>query len=454
MRKQPRRRRRRRKSQQPQIAERTGTERLVGLLGLAVLSLFLLYLAFRVTARPPANFAPPAQATQREAALPASPSPPAEPAPLEKTAPPASPSPISPPQPARAALVDQVALTVPNPEFVQATLHHLQTAGFQTDLYSGDNVTVDFYRTLPSKGYKLIVLRTHSTSQIVQQIRSADDLQEVQKEKTMRERVGLFTSERYSEARWLPEQLRAEVGGGSLPYGDQDALYFGINSDYVRNRMVGRFDDSLIIIAGCQSLAASDMAEALVERGASVVIGWNEWVDSDRNDRALGRLLQALLDEGRTVEGAVAVTMAEVGPDPVYQSVLTHYPQDRGDRTVKDQVLRTVGQRSAVHPPIDPAGINCGADCTETYDGGTVATLTARPGVKSYLASWSGDCSGTGLTTTVTMDADKTCTAPFGYPVVVVPVNKLGLVSPWMGLVGLASLAALTVALVRRRRAG
>ena len=35
---------------------------------------------------------------------------------------------------------------------------------------------------------------------------------------------------------------------------------------------------------------------------------------------------------------------------------------------------------------------------------------------------------------------------------IVVPVNKLGLVSPWMGLVGLTSLAALTVALARKRR--
>ncbi len=35
---------------------------------------------------------------------------------------------------------------------------------------------------------------------------------------------------------------------------------------------------------------------------------------------------------------------------------------------------------------------------------------------------------------------------------IVVPVNKVGLVSPWLGLAALASLAALTVALVRRRR--
>ena len=52
------------------------------------------------------------------------------------------------------------------------------------------------------------------------------------------------------------------------------------------------------------------------------------------------------------------------------------------------------------------------------------------------------------------MDADKACTAAFGYPVggIVVPVNKLGLLAPWLGLAALASFATLGVALVRRRR--
>jgi len=102
----------------------------------------------------------------------------------------------------------------------------------------------------------------------------------------------------------------------------------------------------------------------------------------------------------------------------------------------------------------NPAGINCGGDCTGNYAPDTLVTLTAHPGVKSYLASWSGDCPDTGVTTQVTLDADKTCTANFGYPVggIVVPVNKLGLAAPWMGLAALAGLAALGVVLVRRRR--
>ena len=51
------------------------------------------------------------------------------------------------------------------------------------------------------------------------------------------------------------------------------------------------------------------------------------------------------------------------------------------------------------------------------------------------------------------MHPDKTCTAAFGYPVggIVVPVSKGGLLGPWLGLAALASVAALTVVLVRRR---
>lgn len=61
-----------------------------------------------------------------------------------------------------------------------------------------------------------------------------------------------------------------------------------------------------------------------------------------------------------------------------------------------------------------PLGIDCGTDCTESYLETTVVSLTAAPDASSRFARWSGDCSGTDNVTTVTMDADKTCTADFG----------------------------------------
>ncbi|HMC67892.1 MAG TPA: hypothetical protein VKJ07_01950, partial [Mycobacteriales bacterium] len=48
-------------------------------------------------------------------------------------------------------------------------------------------------------------------------------------------------------------------------------------------------------------------------------------------------------------------------------------------------------------------GINCGATCSATYADGTVVTLTASVGSGSNFVGWSGDCSGTSTTCTLTM---------------------------------------------------
>jgi hypothetical protein len=72
-----------------------------------------------------------------------------------------------------------------------------------------------------------------------------------------------------------------------------------------------------------------------------------------------------------------------------------------------------------------PAGINCGGDCSETYDGGTVVTLTATPGSLSTFAGWSGACSGTG-SCIVTMDAAKSVNATFTLQTFTLTVTKSG----------------------------
>jgi hypothetical protein len=61
----------------------------------------------------------------------------------------------------------------------------------------------------------------------------------------------------------------------------------------------------------------------------------------------------------------------------------------------------------------NPAGIDCGMDCMESYIPGTDVTLTATRDSGSTFDGWGGDCSGTLTSTSVVMNADRTCTAAF-----------------------------------------
>ncbi|MES2884543.1 MAG: DUF4394 domain-containing protein [Pseudomonadota bacterium] len=72
-----------------------------------------------------------------------------------------------------------------------------------------------------------------------------------------------------------------------------------------------------------------------------------------------------------------------------------------------------------------PAGINCGADCGENYQQGSMISLTAAPGAGFSFQGWGGTCSGS-ASCVVTMDADKTVTAAFVTSNVTLTVNKLG----------------------------
>jgi hypothetical protein len=60
-----------------------------------------------------------------------------------------------------------------------------------------------------------------------------------------------------------------------------------------------------------------------------------------------------------------------------------------------------------------PAGITCPSDCSEPYAKGQVVTLTATPTNGSMFLGWSGACSGSATTCTVTMSAGKAVTAKF-----------------------------------------
>jgi FtsP/CotA-like multicopper oxidase with cupredoxin domain len=69
-----------------------------------------------------------------------------------------------------------------------------------------------------------------------------------------------------------------------------------------------------------------------------------------------------------------------------------------------------------------PGGIDCGTDCTESYNNGTKVSLSAIPDTGFTFLGWSGDCTGAG-TCTVKMKTDRNVTATFEKKVAVLSPN-------------------------------
>ena len=65
-----------------------------------------------------------------------------------------------------------------------------------------------------------------------------------------------------------------------------------------------------------------------------------------------------------------------------------------------------------------PTGISCGSSCSASYNSGTSVTLTAAPATGSLFTGWSGDCSGTGTTCTLSMTRNRSVGAKFDLVVV------------------------------------
>jgi hypothetical protein len=73
-----------------------------------------------------------------------------------------------------------------------------------------------------------------------------------------------------------------------------------------------------------------------------------------------------------------------------------------------------------------PAGISCGTTCSSNFSSGTVVTLTETPGSGSSFSGWSGACSGTATTCSVTMSGAEPVTAIFASLTMPLTVVKMG----------------------------
>ena len=207
-----------------------------------------------------------------------------------------------------AAIVDQLSLTFPNPDFAREATDVLEQAGYTVDYYPGQEVTVGFYRTLAERGYDFIALRSHSARREI--------------EGALTDEATLFTAEPYDETKYR-EEVRARQLGRARYSANSDERYFDVRAAFIEEEMKGRFEDStVVVLMGCDGLRADELAAAFVSKGAKTVIGWNAAVSAVHTDAATERLLGKLLIAGLPADDAVKATMEEVGPDPAFGAEL------------------------------------------------------------------------------------------------------------------------------------
>jgi len=223
-----------------------------------------------------------------------------------------------PPTSSKAAIIDQLDLSAPNATFRQDVAGLFQKAMNVTpDVFVGPNVTVNFYRTLPSRGYRLILLRVHSGL-----------LHPIAPSKP----VYLFTGELYSETKYQREVLNGELTPASVT--PNSPVYFSIGPLFVKRDMNGTFPGTVLIISGCSALINTHLADEFLKRGVSAVISWDEFVSATWTDYAVFHLMEDFLLKGMTVKQAVDDTMNMIGPDPYFNSNLRFYPDKAANITL------------------------------------------------------------------------------------------------------------------------
>ena len=114
----------------------------------------------------------------------------------------------------------------------------------------------------------------------------------------------------------------------------------------------------------------------------SIFAGWSGDADCDDGEITLFADTQC-------------VATFELVPPPPSSFTLTLIFQGGGEGTVTS----------------NPAGVLCDASCSVSFAQNTTLTLFARP--LGSFGGWGGDCTGTGFSTPVILDADKTCTVAF-----------------------------------------
>ncbi len=202
----------------------------------------------------------------------------------------------------KAVIIDQLHQDFPNESFQQNATKILTDGGYEVDLFITADITVDFYKELPSMDYEFIVLRSHSLAIYGKKSSS-----------------WIFTGEKYEAGRYTQEQLSGMLSPGvpfrqgqisQMTLGDaKSERLFMIGSKMVDEMMQGQFLGSVIILGGCDTMTHNYFAESLVKRGASSVVGWDGLVELRDNDAVMLSLLDDIFNGNLEMDDAVEKVM-------------------------------------------------------------------------------------------------------------------------------------------------
>jgi len=224
----------------------------------------------------------------------------------------------------KAVIIDQLDRDLPNKSFQNQTMEYFTKAGYEVDLYTYDDITIDFYKNLPSMDYDFIVFRSHALAIFGDKPSS-----------------WLFTGEKYTEKKYIQEQLAGDIISRAVPYrvaiakdlGYDTASkdrHFIVSAKFVKNIMTENFPNSIVILGGCDTMALPDFGQAFIERGASSVIGWNGLVGSYDNDKVIMALVEEILFENSEVGNAVDTVMEDYLKNHDLKVRLRHYASGIG----------------------------------------------------------------------------------------------------------------------------
>jgi hypothetical protein len=227
-----------------------------------------------------------------------------------------------------AVIIDQLASTDANQEFVDQATSRLEAAGYLVDYLAGDEIDVGLFETLPKRGYDVILVRNHvgqlerrAEPVIVDTGRARAIVPALQ----TREVSTFFTNEPYSRQRHVEEQHSRLLGIATYPPPNEDGKqYFGVTPEFIAGAR-GDFDGALVVLMGCGGRGSEAMAQAFLEKGAASVVSWDDLVTASHTDEATTELLERVLSDGEAVETAVAGTMATIGADPSFGAKLHAY---------------------------------------------------------------------------------------------------------------------------------